>query len=83
MNIISQELRFEKGINFYEPLEFTHVGKNPIDSDGNSDSKGDDDEKGGLKGTSLALAIALPIVGVIIIVLIVVFCLRKNAGASS
>jgi len=76
MSIISQELRFEKKIKFYEPKEFTHIGKSP-----NNDSK--DNGDGGLSGTSLALAIILPIIGVIIIAVIVIVILRKRKGSSS
>ena len=45
INIISQELRFEKKVNFYEPLEFSHNGIIPYDdseSDSDSDVKTDD-----------------------------------------
>ena len=76
MSIISQELRFEKKIKFYEPKEFNHIGKSP-----NNDSK--DNGDGGLSGTSLALAIILPIIGVIIIAVIVFVILRKRKGSSS
>jgi len=75
MSIISQELRFEKKIKFYEPKEFNHIGKSP-----NKDS---DNGDGGLSGTSLALAIILPIIGVIIIAVIVIVILRKRKGSSS
>ena len=76
MSIISQELRFDKKIKFYEPKEFNHIGKSP-----NNDSK--DDNNGGLSGTSLALAIILPIIGAIIIAVIVFVILRKRKGSSS
>ena len=69
MNIISQELRFDKKINFYEPKEFI------LTNDNNED---DNDDEGGLKGASLALAIILPIVGVIIIAFVVIFVLRRK-----
>ena len=75
VNIISQELRFGKKIHFYQPIEFNHVGKKPIEND---PDKGDD---GG--SSSLALAIALPIVGVIIIALVVIFILKRKGGDSS
>ena len=78
VNIISQELRFDKKINFYQPKEFNHVGKKPIDND---PDKGDDGDNGG--SSSLALAIALPIVGVIIIALVVIFILKRKGGDSS
>ena len=71
MNIISQELRFEKKINFYEPKEFKqHKGS------------GDDKDDGGLKGTALALAIVIPIIGVIIIAIVVIF-ICKHKGSTS
>ena len=44
INIISQELRFEKKVNFYEPLEFSHNGIIPYD-DSESDSDSDSDVK--------------------------------------
>jgi hypothetical protein len=78
VNIISQELRFDKKINFYQPREFNHVGKKPINND---PDKGDDGDNGG--SSSLALAIALPIVGVIIIALVVIFILKRKGGDSS
>ena len=72
VNIISQELRFERKINFYQPKEFNHVGKNP---------NADDDN--GLSGSNLALAIVLPIVGVILIgVGVFFFCIRKGSSSS-
>ena len=78
VNIISQELRFTKNVNFYEPLRFNHVGKkNNYDND-----KSDKDENS-MDDTSLALAISLPIVGVIIIAVVVIFICRKRAGSSS
>ena len=69
MNIISQEFRFDKKINFYEPKEFI------LTNDNNED---DNNDEGGLKGASLALAIILPIVGVIIIAAVVIFVLRRK-----
>ena len=78
VNIISQELRFDKKIHFYQPKEFNHVGKKPINND---PDKGDDGDNGG--SSSLALAIALPIVGVIIIALVVIFILKRKGGDSS
>ena len=77
MNIISQELRFDKKINFYEPKEFNHVGKEKKGGD-----EGDGDDEGGLKGTSLVLAIVLPIVGAIIIALVIIFICRRKSSSS-
>ena len=71
MSIISQELRFEKKINFYEPKEFKH-----------QKGSGDDKDDGGLKGTALALAIVIPIIGVIIIAIVVIF-ICKHKGSTS
>ena len=79
VNIISQELRFDKKIHFYQPKDFSHVAKKPIDPD--NGGKGDDGDNGG--SSSLALAIALPIVGVIIIAVIVIFILKRKGGDSS
>ena len=78
INIISQELRFTKNVNFYEPLKFSHVGKK-IDY-GNDKS---DEEEGSTTDTSLALAISLPIVGVIIIAILVIFICKKRGDSSS
>ena len=79
VNIISQELRFDKKIHFYQPKDFSHVAKKPIDPD--NGGKGDDGDNGG--SSSLALAIALPIVGVIIIAVVVIFILKRKGGDSS
>ena len=68
--IISQELRFEKKINFYEPKEFSHSEKNSKDDDG------------GLTDVNLLLVIILPIVAVIIIVLVIVFVVRRRKLSS-
>jgi len=68
MNIISQELRFDKRIHFYEPKEFTHEKS----SGGNK-----------LSGSSLALAIVVPILSVIIIGLVIFIILIKRKGTSS
>ena len=81
VNIISQELRFDKKINFYQPKEFNHVGKKPNDNDSDKDGKGNDGDDG--SSSSLALAITLPIVGVIIIAVVVIFILKRKEGASS
>ena len=81
MSIISQELRFEKKIKFYEPKEFVHSAHSVIpDPD---PKKSDDNDDSGLKGTSLALAIILPIFGIIIIGLIVIIILKKCKGYKS
>ena len=70
VTIISQELRFEKKINFYEPKEFSHSEKNSNDDDGR------------LKGVTLLLVIILPIIGAIIIVLVIVFVVRRRKLSS-
>ena len=66
VTIISQELRFEKKINFYEPKEFTHVAKN---------------SENGSKAILFVLLIILPIAVGIIIALIIIFVIgnRKNS----
>ena len=68
MNIISQELRFDKKIHFYEPKEFTHEKANG----GNK-----------LSGYSLAFVIVVPILSVIIIGLVIFIILIKRKGTSS
>ena len=65
MRIISQELRFSKKINFYEPKEFSFDPEKP-------------DEDDGPKGASLALAIVLPILAAIIIAIVVIFLVRRK-----
>ena len=70
VTIISQELRCEKKINFYEPKEFSHSEKNSKDDDG------------GLTDVNLLLVIILPIVAVIIIVLVIVFVVRRRKLSS-
>ena len=75
INIISQELRFEKKINFYQPLQFNHKKRKPNDeTDG---GKNDDDDD-----STLVLAITLPVVGILLIALIV-FVICKRKGQSS
>jgi hypothetical protein len=81
VNIISQELRFDKKIHFYQPKEFNHVGKKPNDNDSDKGGEGNDGDDGG--SSSLAFAIILPIVGVIIIAVVVIFILKRKEGASS
>jgi hypothetical protein len=73
INIISQELRFDKQIKFYQPFKFIH----------NIEKPPEDENDGGLKGSSLALAIILPIVGVIIIILIVIIIIKRKANKNS
>jgi len=146
VNIISQELRFGKNINFYTPYKFEHTGKEittdeeePYDSssdgqsdsghsdggqsdgghsDGQSDSghsdgsqsdgghsdgghsdggqsdggqsdgghtdpsSGDTKDSGSLEGTSLALAIVVPILSIVIIVLVVILILKHRRKSS-
>ena len=68
VGIISQELRYEKKITFYSPLEFT------------LEKKGRKNEPDEGKNVSNILAIVLPIVGCILIIsIILVIChLRKK-----
>ena len=121
VNIISQELRFEKKVNFYQPFQFNHTRRKQDDetdepsdetdttdggqtdtSDGGQTDTSDgwktdtsdggktdttdggktDDDDGGLTGASLALAITLPIAGIIIIALIV-FIIWSRKGPSN
>ena len=92
VNIISQELRFEKKINFYTPKEFEHQGKEippteDTDEDIESDIRTDysdikTDKSSDKDNTTLALAIAIPIAAVIIIAVGLFLYLRfkrKNA----
>ena len=71
----------KKKIKFYETKEFVHSAHSVIpDPD---PKKSDDNDDSGLKGTSLALAIILPIFGIIIIGLIVIIILKKCKGYKS
>ena len=63
--IISQELRFDKKIHFYQPKEFNHIDKKPIDNDSNKDGKGD--YEGDDSSIPFTLSVILPIIAVIII----------------
>ena len=45
VNIISQELRFEKKINYYIPLEFEHDGKSPDEEEESQEEESQDEEK--------------------------------------
>ena len=74
VNIISQELRFEKKIHFYEPKEFSHVAKNP--------EYEEDDDNINSKGIRFVLLLVLPIVGVIIIALVIMFVIRRRKLSS-
>ena len=75
MNIISQELRYDKKTLFYSALQF----KYPYEKkDSNPDGK--DDKNGG--NTTTVLAIVLPIVGLIVILLIIFFVLRCRKSSS-
>ena len=83
MNIISQELRFEKRIRFYEPKEFTPTKKEDSGDSSDSTDKSDINDKenneDGIKGSSLALAIVAPILSIIIIILIIIIIINKKA----
>ena len=83
LNIISQELRFDKKINFYEPKEFTLAGKDHEDEDSGSSGTDGTDKTEGTKGSSLALAIVIPILSVIIVGLVIFIILIKRKGSSS
>ena len=83
MIIISQELRFEKRIRFYEPKEFTHTGKEvPSDSTDKSDINDKENNEDGIKGSSLALAIITPVLSIIIIILIIIITINKKRKGS-
>ena len=69
INIISQELRFDKKINFYEPKEFSYS------SEEGSSSK--------VEGFTLAFAIVVPILAVIIIILIILLFRSRRKGSYS
>ena len=79
INIISQELRFEKKIQFYEPSEFSHIGKKiePNENENGTPSPNEEDKDDGI---SSVLAIVIPIVVIIIILIIVViiFVIRRK-----
>ena len=98
INIIGQELRFEKQINLYTPKEFKHTGKEKSEDDQEEggkpsggdqeggDDSGDSGEKGkdsGSNSTSLAFVIVTPILGVIIIILVVMVILAHKRASSS
>ena len=70
VNIISQELRFEKKIHFYEPKEFSHVAKNP--------EYEEDDDNINSKGIRFVLLLVLPIFVGLIISLIIIFVTEKR-----
>ena len=97
INIISQELRFNKKIKFYDPIEFSSSGIIPYDDStdsektdgGNTDSdstkndeKSGDDESSG-SSSSLALAITLPIIGILVIAVVILIIMRRKSGSSS
>ena len=65
VNIISQELRFDKKIHFYQPKEFNHIDKKPIDNDSNKDGEGDYERDD--SSIPFTLSVILPIIDVIII----------------
>ena len=89
VNIISQELRFEKKINFYTPTTITHAGKEPTptsdpDDDGTDDKdkdKGGNNPDGDSNTTTLVLAITIPVVCILIIVGIILFLRHKRNSA--
>ena len=67
VNIVSQELRFGKNINFYKPYEFKYTSEK---------------KSTGLEGVSLVLAIVLPIVGAVIIIVIALFVINYKKSTS-
>ena len=80
VNIISQELRFEKKLNFYSPKKFSHEGKYKPDDD--KDGNGSDNgNNGDGNGNNTTLFVILgSVVGVIIIaiaIFLIIRCLKK------
>ena len=61
INIISQELRYDKKINFYEPKQFT-VGKEEDETNNDNDNT--------------ALVVSLVVVGAIILLLVIFLIVR-------
>ena len=87
VNIISQELRLEKNINFYNPYEFKHTGKEKSkDGDDSYDDEPTSEvipkDNEGSESASLALAIVVPILAVIIIILIVLLIFSRKINSS-
>ena len=89
-NIISQELRFDKKLNFYSPKKFSHEGKYKPDDGNDSDNASDNGSdnandksngNGNGNGNNTTLFVAIgSVVGVIIIVIAIILiikCLRK------
>ena len=73
MNIISQELRFDKKINYYKPYEFSYkkVIPNDDDKDNNKDKDKDDD-----KSLSLVYIILISVGGFLILIITIFFIIR-------
>ena len=93
INIISQELRFDKQMYIYQPFQFNHTRRKPDDKSdeeekpsdsgdqptSNPEGDSEKDDKGGISdSTSLALAITLPIVSAIIIIAVVFIVFRHK-----
>ena len=77
VGIISQELRFNKQLNFYSAFEFTYEGKSKNDEN----DENDDDSKG-----NKTLVIVFSVVGAVIVIaliLLIVCMIKKKRGSSS
>ena len=94
MNIISQELRYNKTIQFYSPFQFDYTFEkkdepNPDNTDDDIPSSSDETPPGtsdgddGSNNNTTLLAIILPISGLIVIVIIVFIILRLRKSSSS
>ena len=83
INIISQELRFEKKLNYYSPITF--IPKNLVykeekdenDEDGNENENGinKNDEN---NNTLLYIFIPLGVILIIIILIIIICCIKRK-----
>ena len=84
VNIISQELRFEKKVNFYKPLEFSQETTAPTDEDQGGGGQGNEEkEEKEEDETNIALAVTLPIIAILIIaiVVILIFYFKKDSSS--
>ena len=83
INIISQELRFEKKINYYKPNIFTYEQNKKDDEDKESDKEESDKEKDDDDDFPLVYVICFGIAGLILLLIILFFIIhylrkRKN-----
>ena len=77
INIISQELRFEKKLNFYIPYEFHYEKKDKEEEEKKDDDDDDSDDK-----FPLLYIILISVGGLLIIFIVILFiirhCKKKN-----